>query len=184
MRKLRPFELEKDETFQKVFFYGLIVNTNSFLCCFVLLRIIRFLTVPALNALGISSQETFPNSQISASYSLDDANALGRPEHSILNNKHGSWCSYYNAADEWLELDLGSDQTIYGVAVQGAHDSDSKVTEYTISLRVDGASVGTWLFETVRINVQQTDTWYYIHHAEWQKNVTSPKMLRQIYFNL
>ena len=93
----------------------------------------------------------FQDSQLSASYSLDDTNAVGRPEHAILNNKQGSWCSYYHRADEWLEVDLGSDQTIYGVAVQGAHDSNNRVKEYTISLRMDGASDDTWLFETVCI---------------------------------
>ncbi len=122
-----------------------------------------------MNALGISSQETIPDSQLTASYSLDDTSALGRPEHAILNDKQGSWCSYYNRADEWLELDLGSDKTIYGVAVQGAHDSDSKVTEYTISLRVDGASDGTWLFETVCIMsvLEQTGT-HQIYFTGWQ----------------
>ncbi|XP_078344750.1 uncharacterized protein LOC144630294 [Oculina patagonica] len=90
-----------------------------------------------------------PDSQLTASYSLDDTSALGRPEHAILNNKQGSWCSYYNRADEWLELDLGSDKTIYGVAVQGAHDSNNAVTKYTISLRADGASDDTWLLEAI-----------------------------------
>ncbi|KAJ7382749.1 hypothetical protein OS493_033034 [Desmophyllum pertusum] len=84
---------------------------------------------------------------MSASSDLDDPNDLGRPEHAILNNKLGSWCAYYSRAIEWLELDLGSDQTIYGVAVQGSHDSNSKVTKYIISLRANGASEDTWLFE-------------------------------------
>lgn len=84
---------------------------------------------------------------------MEDTNADGRPEHAILNNKQGSWCSFYVRQDEWLELDLGSDHTIYGVAVQGAHNSDSKVTKYTIGLRVDGASVDSWLLQTVCVAV-------------------------------
>ncbi|XP_078344004.1 uncharacterized protein LOC144629648 [Oculina patagonica] len=120
-----------------------------------------------MNALGVSSQETIPDSQLTASYSLDDTSAIGRPKHAILNNKQGSWCSYYNRADEWLELDLGSDQTIYGVVVQGAHDSNSKVTEYTISLRVDGASDGTWLFETVCIMSRFGTNWHAPNLLYW-----------------
>ena len=87
---------------------------------------------------------------MNASSSLDDVDAPGRREHAIFNNKQGSWCAYYyNRINEWLELDLGSNQTIYGVAVQGAHDSDSEVTKYIISIRVDGAPEGTWLVEAV-----------------------------------
>ncbi|KAJ7382746.1 hypothetical protein OS493_033031 [Desmophyllum pertusum] len=108
-----------------------------------------FYFVVPTHAYGISSPEILPDSQITASTSLYDTNGLRQAKHSILNNKQGSWCAYYSRANEWLELDLGSDNTIYGVVVQGSHDSDSKVTEYTISLRVDGASEDTWLFEVV-----------------------------------
>jgi len=101
------------------------------------------------NSRNVRHAQHIPDSHLTASFSLDDTNANGRPEHAILNNKQGSWCSFYLRQDEWLELDLGSDQTIYGVAVQGAHISDMKVTEYTIGLRVDGDSTDTWLLQTV-----------------------------------
>ena len=92
---------------------------------------------------------------MNASYYLDETNATGRPEHAVLNSKQGSWCPFYAMAkdwqdSEWLELDLGLNQHIYGVAVQGSHDSDSQVTEYTVSLRADGSPEGTWILETVR----------------------------------
>ena len=103
----------------------------------------------SVNSLQVRYPHLFPDSRMSASSDLDDPNDLGRPEHAILNNKLGSWCAYYSRAIEWLELDLGSDQTIYGVAVQGSHDSNSKVTKYIISLRANGASEDTWLFEAV-----------------------------------
>ena len=114
--------------------------------------VVHLSTVPT-HAFGIGSPEILPDSQITASASLYDINGLEQAKHSILNNKQGSWCAYYSRANEWLELDLGSDNTIYGVVVQGSHDSDSKVTEYTISLRVDGASEDTWLFEVVCNNI-------------------------------
>lgn len=113
-----------------------------------MLHSVKFLAASA-NSRQVRHPHVIPDSHLTASYSLEDTNANGRPEHAILNNKQGSWCSYYNREDEWLELDLGSDQTIYGVGVQGAHDSDSKVTNYTIGLRMDGASVDTWLFQAV-----------------------------------
>ena len=101
------------------------------------------------NSRNVKHASHIPDSHLTASYNLDDTNADGRPEHAFLNNKQGSWCSFYIQQDEWLELDLGSDHTIYGVAVQGAHNSDSKVTKYTIGLRVDGAMADTWLLQTV-----------------------------------
>ena len=133
-----------------------------------------------MSTLGVSSQERFPDSQFSASYSLDDTNAVGRPEHAILNNNQGSWCAYYQRADEWLELDLGSDQTIYGVLVQGSHDSDSKVTEYIISLRVDSASAGTWLFQKVCILKRSATHGHMVQNPLWftaKKIVTVSKKL-------
>ena len=54
--------------------------------------------------------------------------------------------------NEWLELDLGSDQTIYGVAVQGSQDLANKVTTYTISLRANSAPEGSWDFANVSIS--------------------------------
>ena len=109
---------------------------------------INFLAASA-NPRHVRYPSHIPDSYLTAKYSLDDTSANGRPEHAILNNKQGSWCSFYHRQGEWLELDLGSDHTMYGVAVQGAHNSDSKVTNYTIGLRVDGASADTWLLEMV-----------------------------------
>lgn len=99
----------------------------------------------------IGHQNVFPDSRFNASYYLDEANSTGRPEHAILNNKEGSWCPLHNRGNEWLELDLGSDQTIYGVAVQGSHDLANKVTTYTISLRAHSAPEGSWNFKNVSI---------------------------------
>lgn len=88
----------------------------------------------------------FPDDRFSASFSLDDTSSNGRPERAVLNNKTGSWCSLYKRENEWLELDLGSDQTIYGVAVQGSHNSDNKVINYNISLRSSDTGEGAWIF--------------------------------------
>jgi len=109
---------------------------------------VKFLAASA-NSRYVRYARYIPDSHLTASYSLDDTTADGRPEHAILNNKQGSWCSFYIRQDEWLELDLGSNHTIYGVAVHGAHDSDSKVTNYTIGLRADGEPVDTWLLQKV-----------------------------------
>lgn len=120
---------------------------KSILYLFIYLRLFSVPHIP----LNVRHQRTFPDSRFSASSYLNESNSPGRPEHATLNNKQGSWCPLYTQADEWLELDLGSDQTIYGVAVQGSHDSASKVTKYNISLRTNGASEGTWVVETVGI---------------------------------
>lgn len=105
------------------------------------------------NPVNVRSVLHFPDSRLSASSSLDDLNADGRPEHAILNNKQGSWCSFYKRQAEWLQVDLGLNRDIYGVAVQGSNDSTSIVTNYTVALRVDGATEGTWLLETVGLKL-------------------------------
>lgn len=101
------------------------------------------------NLVNVKSVSQFPDSRLSASSSLDDLNAEGRPERAVLNNKQGSWCSFYKRQGEWLQVDLGLNQDIYGVAVQGSNDSTSIVTNYTVGLRANGATEGTWLLETV-----------------------------------
>ena len=117
-----------------------------------------FLLEPSLSP-RIKEQHAFPDSRFNASYYLDKGNSTGRAEHAILNNREGSWCPVHNRENEWLELDLGSDQTIYGVAVQGSHDSTNKVTTYTISLRANGVPEGSWAFEIVSISAS---FWLYI----------------------
>lgn len=104
--------------------------------------------VATSNELGLRKR-TVSDSQLSASSSLDDNEAPGRPEHAFFDNNQGSWCSYTNGANEWLELDLGTDQTIYGVAVQGSHDSNAEVTLYKIGMRLDGSLGDSWLHEVV-----------------------------------
>ena len=101
------------------------------------------------NLVNVKSVSHFPDFRLSASSSLDDLHAEGRPEHAVLNNKQGSWCSFYKRQAEWLQVDLGLNRDIYGVAVQGSNDSTSIVTNYTVGLRLDGATEGTWLLETV-----------------------------------
>jgi len=108
----------------------------------------KFLAASA-NSRYVRYASHIPNSHLTASYSLNVNDADGRPEHAILDNQQGSWCSFYVQKNEWLELDLGANHTIYGVVVQGAHDSDRKVTSYTIGLRADGAQVDTWLLQKV-----------------------------------
>ena len=117
-----------------------------------LLLIKPFFIIPVpSNLVNVKSVSQFPDSRLSASSSLDDSNAEGRPEHAVLNNKQGSWCSFYKRQAEWLQVDLGLNQDIYGVAVQGSNDSTSIVTNYTVGLRANGATEGTWLLETVSL---------------------------------
>ena len=104
--------------------------------------------VATSNELGLRKR-TVSDSQLSASSSLEDNEAPGRPEHAFFDNNQGSWCSYTNGANEWLELDLGTDQTVYGVAVQGSHDSNAEVTLYKIGVRLDGSLGDSWLHEAV-----------------------------------
>lgn len=120
---------------------------------YMMILVVYFLLAPT-HSLAMRFPESFPDNRFNASSFLDDSNSLGRPEKAWLNNMEGSWCPLHDVENQWLEVDLGSNQTIYGVAVQQSHDSSSKVTHYDISLRADGAQVGTWVLQKVEFLLQ------------------------------
>lgn len=119
-----------------------------------MMNLVFYFLLAPIHSLRMRSPQAFPDDRFNASSFLDDANSPGRPEKAWLNNMEGSWCPLHDAENQWLEVDLGSNQTIYGVAVQQSHDSSSKVTHYDVGLRADGAQVGTWVLQKVAFLLQ------------------------------
>lgn len=61
----------------------------------------------------------------------------GSTPSSALNSKQG-WTAANKAAGEWVQLDLGAQTAVVGVALQGRADADEWVTKFTVRLSVDG----------------------------------------------
>merc|ERR1719228_689269 len=57
----------------------------------------------------------------------------------------GAWCAGFLGAYEWIEVDLGRDQTITAVVTQGKHNKDQWVTSYLVSHRCDSCDDYTYV---------------------------------------
>ena len=79
-----------------------------------------------------------PNEQISASSEWNYDSGRFSANHSRLNfqgvdGKRGSWSAGRNDANQWLQIDLGTENfTITRVATQGRHDFNQWVTSYKL----------------------------------------------------
>ena len=75
--------------------------------------------------------------QISASSQLD---ANHEASQGRLNLK-GSWSAYANDAEQWLQIDLGTDPvTVTGVETQGSNFQRQWVINYTLKYSADGVN--------------------------------------------
>ena len=79
--------------------------------------------------------------QMSASSQLDDNHAAsqGRLHFQIASAKGGSWTTHRNDIHQWLQIDLGNQQTkVTGVATQGRNGQNQWVTKYRLQYGEDG----------------------------------------------
>ncbi|XP_070563234.1 neurocan core protein-like [Ptychodera flava] len=100
---------------------------------------------------GVESTADVPNQHITASSNLNV------PYYGRLNYVWTSvqaWRARKNETGQWLQIFLGRDRRVTGVATQGRGDSDEWVTTYRLAYKVDGA-------------------WHYVSNADY-----SPKALR------
>ena len=87
-------------------------------------------------ALGME-KGAISDGQISASSQLD---ANHEPSQGRLNLK-GSWSAYANDAEQWLQIDLGSNPvTVTRVATQGSNLKSQWVINYTMNYSDDGVN--------------------------------------------
>ena len=81
--------------------------------------------------------------QMSSSSQLDDAHAAvqGRLNSRTTEDKGGSWSAASNNRNQWLEIDLDSQNiNVTRVATQGRHDSSQWVTKYKLQYSKDGVN--------------------------------------------
>ena len=81
--------------------------------------------------------------QMSSSSQLDDAHAAvqGRLNSRPTEDKGGSWSAASNNRNQWLEIDLVSQNiNVTRVATQGRHDSSQWVTKYKLQYSKDGVN--------------------------------------------
>lgn len=91
-------------------------------------------------ALGMENT-AISNQQISASSQLnvDHAATQGRLYFEATSTKAGAWSARTNGVNQWLQIDLGMQQTkVTGVATQGRNGVDEWVTKYKLQYSDDG----------------------------------------------
>ena len=91
-------------------------------------------------ALGIEDN-AIAVEQISASSQLDanHATSKGRLQFQAASSNDGSWSALTNDVSQWLQVDLGNQQTIVTrVATQGSNPKSQWVTKYKLQYSYDG----------------------------------------------
>ena len=67
-----------------------------------------------------------------------------------------AWSAAHNVVDQWMEIDMGADNLIAGVVVQGRKDHDQRVTSFVVS--IDGKTMTSTLKYTSSRDTRQTYT--------------------------
>ena len=91
-------------------------------------------------ALGMENN-AIADEQIRASSQLDanHATSKGRLQFQAASSNSGSWSALTNDASQWLQVDLGNQQTIVTrVATQGSNAKSQWVTKYKLQHSFDG----------------------------------------------
>lgn len=93
-----------------------------------------------LEALGMENN-AIADEQISASSQLDanHATSKGRLQFQAALSNGGSWSALTNDVSQWLQVDLGNQETIVTrVATQGSNAKSQWVTKYKLQYSYDG----------------------------------------------
>ena len=84
---------------------------------------------------AISDRQIIASSQLNASH----AATVGRLNFKAIANKAGSWSAGSNDSSQWLQIDLGIQNTkVTRVATQGRDNSPQWVTKYKLQYSDDG----------------------------------------------
>ncbi|XP_070563235.1 retinoschisin-like [Ptychodera flava] len=88
---------------------------------------------------GVESKEDVPDSHITASsdWATDHMSYQGRLNY--VGTGSQSWCAGKKEVGQWLQIFLGRDRRVTGVATQGRGDDGQWVTTYRLAYKVDGA---------------------------------------------
>ena len=95
------------------------------------------------DALGMESGE-ISDGQITASSQWDSNHAAsqGRLQFTVTGSKQGAWCSRSNDVNQWLQVYVGGQHNVTGVATQGRNGGlfDQWVTKYQLQYSNDGVN--------------------------------------------
>ncbi|XP_048576418.1 lactadherin-like [Nematostella vectensis] len=95
------------------------------------------------DALGMESGEISNSAITASSYYLQGINKYSMPYYARLNNvgqigvSNGAWLANNYVAGEYLEIDIGRNVAVDGVAAQGGPGATYRVTSYKISYKTD-----------------------------------------------
>ncbi|EDO41952.1 predicted protein, partial [Nematostella vectensis] len=93
--------------------------------------------------LGMESGEISDSAITASSYYLQGVNTYSMPCYARLNNvdqpgiSNGAWLAHNFQAGEYIEIDLGRNVAVTGVATQGKPIGSDWVTSYKISYKTD-----------------------------------------------
>ena len=92
-------------------------------------------------SLGAAYGGRIPNSSFSASSSFG---FIWLPEDGRLHGPRGGWAARYRSYLEYLQIDLGGEYWVCGVATQGGGSDTSNrdrwITDYKLNLSVDNSN--------------------------------------------
>ena len=103
-----------------------------------------------------------PDEQISASSIYDENHAAhqSRLNFQASEGIYGAWSARTADANQWLQIDLGSEHTVTRVGTQGRTDRAQWVTKYSLQYSIRGEELQYYGVEEVQgqrvINVRQT----------------------------
>ena len=91
--------------------------------------------------LGMESR-FISDAQISASSQYDGNHAAvqARLHYKASRFKHGGWAVLVSNQNQWLQVDLGAEISVKGIATQGRSKYGQWVTAYKLEYSIDGAS--------------------------------------------
>lgn len=82
------------------------------------------------------------DAQISASSQWDGNHAAvqGRLHFKAGGGKQGGWSARFNNQNQWLQVDLGSENSVKAIGTQGRNAADQWVKSYKLQYSSDGVS--------------------------------------------
>ena len=118
-----------------------LIRCWPFFLFMVYLHFLLCTTVPCTTSLGMENR-LIKNAQITSSSEWDSNHAAiqARLNFKAGRGKQGGWSARSNDANQWIQVALGSDTKLTGIATQGRNGADQWVTKYQLQYSKDGVN--------------------------------------------
>ena len=91
--------------------------------------------------LGVENKEiSDANLKVSSQMDEDHGAKEARLNSKADGNKRGGWSAMSNNFNQWLQVDIGDNSRVTGVATQGMNGNDQWVSRYRIQYSSDGVT--------------------------------------------